>query len=159
MKFRKGVRGMNGTVEQTIDLDHIRRITRSDCVGMAEEIRTFDETLVKWTRMTGNMNNRYSRISVAPGKGVAGIVKKTGKPWIVEDVGKEIPLSEKHRYPIIINEKIVSFIAIPILKKGVPEGALIIGYRTPGRISKSLTMDYIEDIQPVCKCELGGVHL
>src|SRR5699024_2036224 len=118
-----------------------------------------DDTVVKWTRMTGNMNNRYKRISVAPGKGVAGIVKKTGKPWIVEDVNKEIPLSEKYRYPIIINEKIVSFIAIPILKQGMPEGALIIGFRTLGRISKSLMMDYIEDIQPVCKCELGGAFM
>ena len=150
---------MAGVMKHTINLDHIRQITHSDFVGMAEEIGVFDDVQVKWTHITGNMNNRYERISVGPGKGIAGVIYKTGKPWIVENVSSEIPLPERHQYPILINEKIDSFIAVPIMKNGMAEGVILIGYRTPDRVSRSLTMTYIKNIQKACKCELGGVHL
>ena len=43
---------------------------------------------LKWEYATGNQSNRYKRIVLQTGKGVAGHVFKTGKPFLVEDVEK-----------------------------------------------------------------------
>ncbi|WP_411843306.1 GAF domain-containing protein [Salinicoccus sp. HZC-1] len=150
---------MENIIKRPINLNRIRQITHSDCVGRAEEIHTHDEILVKWTDISGHTNQRYKKIAVRRGKGIAGVIYKTGKPWIVEDVNIEIHPAERHQYPILMSEKIQSFIAVPIIENNMPEGVILIGYRKPNRVKKSLTMNYIRDIQTVCQCELGGVHL
>lgn len=85
--------------------------------------------VLKWEYVLGNQSERYKRIILQTGKGIAGTVFKTGKPLRMSNVEKELSKIDLFNYPIIVAEKLTSFGAIPLFKEGRVEGVLLVAFR------------------------------
>ena len=109
---------------------------------------------LKWVFATGNRSNRYQRISLQTGKGIAGRVFKTGKPFLVEDAEKMLGRKDLYNYPIVVAEGLKSFGAIPLYKHNYVKGVLLVGYRT----EKKLTPTGFREFRQVIGPEFGPFY-
>ncbi len=115
-------------------IESIREQHKFDFVGIAmTQSREHHE--LRWTFVTGNQSERYRRIVLHSGRGIAGIVFKTGKPMLVENVEHTIPKEELFGYPIIVTEELKSFGAVPLLLDGRVKGVLLVGFRATNRLN------------------------
>lgn len=117
-------------------LDHIREVIGYDFASLAFAQSAKDEFVITWQYVSGNLNDRYKRIQLQSGKGIAGMVFKTGKPLLVLDVEEELAQSERFQYPIIVSEQLASLAAIPLFELDRVTGVLLVGYRG-NKIKKS----------------------
>lgn len=83
---------------------------------------------VKWHYASGNLNEKFKRITVRFGKGIAGKIISSGSPMMLTDFPKGI-LGKVTDYPIMLAEKLVSAYAVPLFFNGAPKGVLLIGNR------------------------------
>ncbi|MGR9048210.1 hypothetical protein ACQ4XT_06265 [Halobacillus faecis] len=83
---------------------------------------------IRWTYADRPLNERYKRMSVMYGKGVAGRVLQTGTAFRCENVA-HLPLPIRE-YPIVLSEKIQAFAAIPIVTSSLFGAVLLIAYRS-----------------------------
>lgn len=90
---------------------------------------------LRWTFSIGNKTDRFRKIVLQSGKGVAGRVFKTGKPMLIEDVSVEIDHGNLFNYPIVVAEGLRSFGAIPLYKYNRVKGVLLAGYRESGKMT------------------------
>ncbi|WP_071396265.1 GAF domain-containing protein [Bacillus tuaregi] len=104
-----------------------------DFVGVA--IQNSDGPDVKWHYAAGNSNDKYMRITVRYGKGIAGKVISTGRSMTVEDFPNHI-IGKPLEYPIMLAERLLSAYAVPIQIKGIPKGVLLVGNRTKRTFSE-----------------------
>lgn len=105
-----------------------------DFVGLA--LQNSDGPDIKWHYAAGNCNNKYMRITVRYGKGIAGKVIATGRPMAVGGFPHHI--SDKPlEYPIMLAEKLMTAFAVPIHFNGLPKGVLLVGKRTNQPFSNS----------------------
>ncbi|SET02358.1 two-component system, NarL family, sensor histidine kinase NreB/nitrogen regulatory protein A [Oceanobacillus limi] len=88
---------------------------------------------ITWPFASGNRNEKYKYITVRYGKGIAGKVILTNRWMEIEDFPLNID-GKSTDYPIMLAEKLTTAFATPILWKGMPEGVLLIGFRTPYRL-------------------------
>jgi nitrogen regulatory protein A len=102
----------------------------------------------KWEYATGNRSNRYKRITLQTGKGVAGLVFKTGKPLFIPDVDKTLDPSNLFNYPIIGAERLKSFGAIPLYKYNRVNGVLLVAYRDEKRMTPEEFLAFKNEIGP-----------
>lgn len=109
---------------------------------------------LKWEYAAGNQSNRYRRIVLQTGKGVAGHVFKTGKPFLVRDVEVLLDKKDLFNYPIVVSEGLKSFGAIPLYKYNRVKGVLLVGYR----VGKSLTSQEFEDFKQVIGQRFGPFY-
>ena len=109
---------------------------------------------LKWVFTTGNRSNRYQRIVLQTGKGVAGHVFKTGKPFLVEDAEKMLGKRDLYNYPIVVAEGLKSFGAIPLYKYNRVKGVLLVGYRT----EKKLTTEEFTEFKQVVGPRFGPFY-
>jgi len=109
---------------------------------------------LRWVFTRGNRSNRYRRIVLQAGKGVAGHVFRTGKPFLVEDVEKMFGKEDLFNYPIVVAEGLKSFCAIPLHKYNRVNGVLLVGYRT----KKKLTLEDFMEYQRVIGPEFGPLY-
>ena len=72
--------------------------------------------------------DKYKRITVRYGKGIAGRVISTGRPIEVANFPNNI-LGKALEYPIMLAEKLVSAYAVPVFFEGMPKGVLLVGRR------------------------------
>ncbi len=110
-------------------VEEFRRAMECDFVALAlvqPEERHFQ---IHWEYASGNLSQRYRRISLQSGKGVAGIVFKTGKPKFVPDASTYYKKEDLYNYPILIAEELESFAAIPLFKYNRVKGILLAGCR------------------------------
>ena len=84
---------------------------------------------IRWEYASGNMSQRFRRIVLQSGKGVAGIVFKTGKPIFAPNTHDYYKNEDLYNYPIIIAEQLESFAAIPLFKYNRVKGVLLAGCR------------------------------
>ena len=105
-----------------------------DFVGLA--LQNSDGPDVKWHYAAGNSNNKYMKITVRYGKGIAGKVISTGRPMTVEGFPNHIS-GKALEYPIMLAENLVAAFAVPIHFNGLPKGVLLVGKRTNQSFSKS----------------------
>jgi nitrogen regulatory protein A len=105
-----------------------------DFVGLA--LQNSDGPDVKWHYAAGNSNNKYMRITVRYGKGIAGKVISTGRPMTVEDFPNLIS-GKALEYPIMLAEKLVAAFAVPIHFNDLPKGVLLVGKRTNQSFSQN----------------------
>jgi nitrogen regulatory protein A len=110
---------------------------KCDFVGLA--LQNSDGPDVKWHYAAGNSNNKYIRITVRYGKGIAGKVIATGRPMTVEGFPHHIS-GKPLEYPIMLAEKLVTAFAVPIHFNSLPKGVLLVGKRTNQSFSKSEQM-------------------
>lgn len=97
-----------------------------DFVGVAIQNHTGPD--VRWHYAIGNGNDKYKRITVRYGKGIAGRVISTGRPIEVANFPNGI-LGKALEYPIMLAERLVSAYAVPIFFQGMPKGVLLVGRR------------------------------
>jgi nitrogen regulatory protein A len=104
---------------------HISQMTGASFIAVAEYNPS--SQAIEWVYADHPLNNRYKRMTVSYGKGVAGRVMQTATPFLCEDIDHlPAPLKE---YPIILSEKLRSFAALPISTSSVFGAVLLIGYR------------------------------
>jgi nitrogen regulatory protein A len=111
------------------ELDSLCKITTSDFSGLA----WIDEhdNRIRWLYVSGNSNERFKRLALKPGRGLAGLVLKLGRPIIIDT---SMPDSERirlqHDYSIMLVEDLRAAIAVPIKIQDEAQGVLLIGNRS-----------------------------
>ncbi|WNS73785.1 GAF domain-containing protein [Bacillus sp. DTU_2020_1000418_1_SI_GHA_SEK_038] len=110
-----------------------------DFVGLALQNKEGPD--VRWHFAAGNSNEKYKRITVRYGKGIAGKVISTGSPITIKNFPEEIT-GKALEYPIMLAEKLVYAFAVPLFIKSVPKGVLLVGRRsnTPIAEKEQLTV-------------------
>ena len=111
------------------ELDRLRLRYQFDFAGIALPTEDHVGTKIKWRYVSGNLNERYQRIELRYGRGVAGNVMKTGKPMIITDANEQQIQSALFNYPILISEQLTSMIAIPLWHNHRVKGVLLFGQR------------------------------
>jgi nitrogen regulatory protein A len=83
---------------------------------------------VSWHYASGNLNDKYKRITVRFGKGIAGKIISTGSPMMLIDFPNDI-YGKVTDHPIMLAEKLVSCYAVPLFINSSPKGVLLVGKR------------------------------
>ena len=83
---------------------------------------------VSWHYASGNLNDKYKRITVRFGKGIAGKIISSGSPMMLIDFPNDI-YGKVTDHPIMLAEKLVSCYAVPIFINSSPKGVLLVGKR------------------------------
>lgn len=104
-----------------------------DFVGLA--LQNKDGPDVRWHYAAGNSNEKYKRITVRYGKGIAGKIISTGRPMYIENFPENIS-GKALEYPIMLAENLTFAYGVPIHFKGIPKGVLLIGKRSVQPISE-----------------------
>ncbi|KXH83853.1 GAF domain-containing protein [Sporosarcina sp. HYO08] len=128
------------------EIERFRKHFQFDFIGVALIQSANGET--KWRFVSGNQSNRYKRIVLQTGKGVIGLVLKTGRPVIVEDVEQMIGKTNLYKYPLIIAEKLQSFGVIPLYKYNRVKGVLLVGYRSE-LLTSAVFTEFQRQVGPV----------
>lgn len=84
---------------------------------------------IRWRYASGNLNDKYKRITVRFGKGIAGKVISSGGTMMIQDFPNDIN-GKAIEHPIMLAEKLVSSYAVPLFFNGVPKGVLLVGKRS-----------------------------
>ncbi|MDV6378853.1 GAF domain-containing protein [Sporosarcina sp. GW1-11] len=135
-------------------IDQLKEILEADFIGLAlVDLSKYYHEL-KWRYVAGNISLRYRKIVLSSGKGVAGLVFKTGKPFRVEDADERIDHLDLYNYPIIVFEKLKSFGAIPLFKDDHVHGVLLVGYRE----SNKMTVEKFEQFKATIGSKFGPFH-
>lgn len=98
-----------------------------DFVGLA--LQNQEGPDVSWHFAAGNSNEKYKRITVRYGKGIAGKVISTGSPITIKNFPEGIT-GKVLEYPIMLAEKLVYAFAVPLFINSVPKGVLLVGRRS-----------------------------
>ncbi|BAE82127.1 MULTISPECIES: GAF domain-containing protein [Desulfitobacterium] len=124
-----------GKQEQEIKifLEKVRADIGSDFVGLA--CHDFDSHHIRWQYVAGNLNNLYRKITLWPGRGIAGKVVASGRPMALEDFALKSG-DDAREYPILLAEDLRSVMAAPIIECDHVKGVLLIGFRTPHRFTE-----------------------
>ncbi|WP_372629447.1 GAF domain-containing protein [Cohnella sp.] len=104
-------------------LDGVRGAVESDLAALAVIDRRERSTRWKWA--SGNLNDRYSYISVGYGQGIEGEVIKVGR-GLVWDSGE----AWKRADSILLTERLQSAYAAPVMAGPEIVGILLAGNRT-----------------------------
>ncbi|MFB3162022.1 GAF domain-containing protein [Neobacillus sp. 179-J 1A1 HS] len=101
---------------------------RIGCEFVALALQNEVGTDVRWHYALGNLNDKYRRITVRFGKGVAGKITSSGSPMMLIDFPNDI-YGKVTDHPIMLAEKLVSCYAVPIFFNSLPKGVLLVGKR------------------------------
>lgn len=98
---------------------------------------------IKWRFVRGNISQRYQRIILRNGIGIAGLVLRTGQPFYGNDL-QDTPQSLMYT-PISEVEKLNSAAAIPLLDPQTHAviGVLLAGYRNGQNVSHETITDLL----------------
>jgi nitrogen regulatory protein A len=111
------------------ELDSLCKITTSDFSGLAWIDQ--HDSRIRWLYASGNSNERFKRLALKSGRGLAGLVLKLGRPIIVDAGMTELELSRvQYDYPIMLVEHLLAAIAVPITIHDETRGVLLIGNRS-----------------------------
>ncbi|MCS0827520.1 GAF domain-containing protein [Cytobacillus sp. FSL W8-0315] len=111
-------------------------LTELDCNFVGLALQNTDGPDVRWHYAAGNSNEKYKRITVRYGKGIAGKVISTGRPMYVENF-PEYVAGKALEYPIMLAEALKYAYAVPIHFKGIPKGVFLIGNRSGQPINEN----------------------
>lgn len=119
-------------------IDELREMLACDFISLAIAKSASEGSEITWQYASGNLNDRYKRIVLHSGKGIAGVVFKTGKEMIVNSVKDELLEKDLFNYPIIVSEQLSSLAAVPLFQFSRVAGVLLIGYRQAHRVTSQL---------------------
>ena len=122
-------------------LEELRLKTSADFAAFA--CQEPGETVIRWKYAVGNRNERFRRIVLRPGKGIAGKVLLSGRLIILENYQAR-PHSDPKEYPIIYAEELQSAMGVPVILRRV-KGVLLLGYRNASIIRENIIV-VTEDI-------------
>lgn len=115
---------LRGFLEQLVK--GARRLLKADYVSIAS---LTPEGTTRWTVMDGFRTETYKRTVFQHGNGTAARAMSARKPIVLEGIGQspDLPAEE---FPVHVAEGGVSALAVPLMRGGVPVGALVAGSRT-----------------------------
>lgn len=118
---------MTDQIQQRID--QLKEELQVDFIALA--LSTLNEMtkvrMIRWKYVSGNTNQQYQRIRLQVGKGIGGIVWRTGRAYPATNLQKQP--GKLVELPITRMEKLETIAAFPALKRGEVKGVLLIGYR------------------------------
>lgn len=124
------------------ELEVLRLRFGFDFAGLALPTEDHAGMKIKWRYVSGNLNNRYQRIVLRNGRGIAGTVMKTGKPMTIADTNQEEIQQSLFNFPILLSEQLTALIAIPLWHNHRVKGVLLFGQRN-GKPLPNKTHDVI----------------
>lgn len=129
-------------------IDTIRERFNFDFVSVALVQSAANQFVLRWQYVSGNLNNRYKRIVLHSGKGIAGRVFKTGKSMMIPNVRTELESNDLFNYPILVSEQLQSVCAVPLWREGRVLGVLLVGFRELDRLTDALVTEFRQSIEP-----------
>ncbi|PNZ70313.1 GAF domain-containing protein [Staphylococcus croceilyticus] len=111
------------------ELNRLRIEEGYDFAGVALYEYSSTSSPIKWRYVSGSLNDRYKLIILRKGRGLAGMVMKTGKRMVMSQVSETLTPEEKIKYPILISEELTAVIAIPLCHNQQVYGVLLLGQR------------------------------
>ncbi|QSF43777.1 MULTISPECIES: GAF domain-containing protein [Paenibacillus] len=120
---------MTNKVDYQLELDRIRMDLGYDFMSLALAEPAEYDYVIRWKYASGNTNERYKRIVLQSGRGIAGIVFKTGKPFLLPSVQKDVKPDSLFNYPITKMENLNSIGAVPMWNDARVAGVLLGGFR------------------------------
>ena len=127
-----------------MNLDKLRAQEGYDFGGIALYDYHHTSSPIKWQYVSGNTNDRYKLIILRKGRGLAGMVMKTGKRMVIADVDTALSPEEKVKFPIILSESLTAVVAVPLWLENSMYGVLLLGQRNPQPLPQSLDQLNIE---------------
>jgi len=111
------------------ELDSLCKMTDSDFSGLAW--MDPDDSRIRWPYASGNSNERFKRLALKPGRGLAGLVLKLGRPVLIDrNMSDSERMRLHHDYSIMMVEDLHSAIAVPLKLQDEIHGVLLIGNRS-----------------------------
>lgn len=109
----------------------------------------------KWKYVFGSENQRWKRMELRKGTGLPGLVLKTGKSLVIQDVHKIYDEEGLLSFPILYFEKVKSFVAMPIWSDDeAVVGVLVLGNRKPSLISETTYESLKTDVEETLRIEI-----
>lgn len=117
-------------------VQRIYQRTDYDFVGVALQDEFYPYS-IRWRFVAGNQNERFRKIILRRGFGIAGLVLRTGKPFVGNDLSRFAYSGEMYT-PIAVAESLHSAIALPLKSNiGMVNGVVLAGYRDDKTIKQS----------------------
>ncbi|OPA76160.1 GAF domain-containing protein [Paenibacillus selenitireducens] len=130
------------------EIDAIRKRFDFDLVSIALVQPAADQFVLTWQYASGNLNDRYKRIILHSGKGIAGMVFKTGKSVVIKSIRSEIDPKDLFKYPIIVAEQLQSVAAVPLWKNSRVAGVLSVAFREENQLTEERIQAFQQSIEP-----------
>ncbi|MDO7906837.1 GAF domain-containing protein [Paenibacillus sp. JX-17] len=111
------------------EIDLVCTDSRSDIAGVA--LAALPEGKVGWLYVSGSRNGRYRRIIVKPGRGIAGLTLRSGRPVKLDDAEPDLAKLRQNS-PLMLAEQLHAAMAVPLRSAdGQAVGVLMVGRRSP----------------------------
>jgi len=107
-------------------MDDLKKNIKTDFVGLAIYDVMTDE--IRWRLAIGATNQRYKRIVIRMGKGIAGEVIQLNRPIKVNHFPIDLE-GDPIEYPILLIEHLKSVLAVPVSFREKIYGVLLVGQR------------------------------
>lgn len=82
---------------------------------------------IKWEFVSGNQSQQYKKIRLQIGKGIGGIVWRTGRPYLAS--GLQTDKTKLMAYPIARMEKLEVVFAFPLMSRERVISVVLVGNR------------------------------
>ncbi|OKP77605.1 control of nitrate reduction [Paenibacillus helianthi] len=132
---------MKNKVDYQLELDQIREALGYDFMSLALADPAEYDYVIRWKYASGNLNSRYKRIVLQSGRGVAGIVFKTGKSFLLSSVKEQVQQEMLFNYPIVKSEELQSIGAVPLWNDARVAGVLLGGFRGIQQVNEMMLKD------------------
>jgi nitrogen regulatory protein A len=152
MRFKKGclIMGYNEVCE------NLTKQLPCEFAGLAVYNQYGKE--IKWKYVVGNRNDKYKRINVRYGKGIAGKVVRTGTPIIIPCFPEHMS-GKATDYPIMLAEQLISCIAVPIRLNQTIWGVLMGGNRSQCHASQDQLQIIQQAVGEIEKCLTNKLYM
>lgn len=111
------------------ELISLCKLTASDFSGIAWIDQ--HDSRIRWLYGSGNSSDRFKRLALKPGHGLAGLVLKLGRPIIIDASMQDLELARiQYNYPIMLVEKLQAALAVPLKIQNETRGVLLVGNRS-----------------------------
>lgn len=135
---------MTNKADYQTEIERIRLATGCDIIALALVETAENQYELRWKYASGNLNNRFKQIVLQSGRGVAGLVFKTGKPLLMSSISDFVEKDNLFNYPILTLEKLKSIGALPLWHDGRVAGVLLGGFREDLRMTEDLLQCMLE---------------
>lgn len=144
---------MNQSIRDT--LYRLKEKYEFEIIALTDTTNSRRNFTFKWKYVFGSENQRWKRMELRKGAGLPGLVLKTGKSLVIQDVSKIYDEEGLLRYPILYFEKVKSFVAMPIWSDDeLVVGVLVLGNRKPSQISESKYESLKTDVEETLRIEI-----
>ncbi|WP_068505475.1 GAF domain-containing protein [Paenibacillus kribbensis] len=145
---------MNNRMDYQRELERIREHFGYDFMALALVEPAEYQYVIKWKNAAGNLNDRFKRIVLKSGKGIAGVVFKTGKSIFIPSVYQFVGADNLFNYPIVQSERLKSLGAVPLWNDARVAGVLLGGFREEQLMTEAM----MHDLEALARKGIGELN-